>query len=159
MTDYERTTTRETTAVDPVPTAAPATTPTYADPPLTQAPVQATAVRTTEREYVPAGPSGLTTAARIVTFAFGVLQAALILRIILLLLVANQANDVAGLILGITDPFVEPFRGMFAIDRVTADQGSRFDIAAVVALIGWTLIEMLILAAMRIFARRPSEVA
>ena len=159
MTDYERTTTRETTAVDPVPTAAPATTPTQADPPLTQAPVQATAVRTTEREYVPAGPSGLTTAARIVTFAFGVLQAALILRIILLLLVANQGNDVVSLILGITDPFVEPFRGMFAIDRVTADQGSKFDIAAVVALIGWTLIEMLILAAMRIFARRPSEVA
>ena len=160
MTDYERTTTRETTAVDPVPTPAPAPAPTYADPPLTQAPVQtAAAVRTTEREYVPAGPSRLTTAARIVTFAFGVLQAALILRIILLLLVANQGNDVVSLILGITDPFVEPFRGMFAIDRVTADQGSRFDIAAVVALIGWTLIELLILAAMRIFARRPSEVA
>lgn len=155
MTDYERTTTRETTAVDPVPTPAP----TDADPPLTQAPIQATAVRTTEREYVPAGPSGLTTAARIVTFAFGVLQAALILRIILLLLVANQGNDVVGFILGVTDPFVEPFRGMFAIDRVTADQGSKFDVAAVVALIGWTLIEMLILAAMRIFARRPSEVA
>ena len=159
MTDYERTTTRETTAVDPVPTPAPAPAPTYDDPPLTQAPIQATAVRTTEREYVPAGPSGLTTAARIVTFAFGVLQAALILRIILLLLVANTGNDVVGLILGITDPFVEPFRGMFAIDRVTADQGSKFDIAAVVALIGWTLIELLILAAMRIFARRPSEVA
>ena len=159
MTDYERTTTRETTAVDPVPAPAPAPAPTYGDPPLTQAPIQATAVRTTEREFVPAGPSGLTTAARIVTFAFGVLQAALILRIILLLLVANQGNDVVSLILGITDPFVEPFRGMFAIDRVTADQGSKFDIAAVVALIGWTLIELLILAAMRIFARRPSEVA
>ena len=159
MTDYERTTTRETTAVDPVPTPAPVPAPTPADPPLTQAPIQATAVRTTEREYAPAGPSGLTTAARIVTFAFGVLQAALILRIILLLLVANTGNDVVGLILGITDPFVEPFRGMFAIDRVTADQGSKFDVAALVALIGWTLIEMLILAAMRIFARRPSEVA
>ena len=154
MTDYERTTTRETTAVDPVPTPAPTNT----DPPLTQAPTQASAVRTTERAYVPAGPSGLTTAARVVTFAFGVLQAALILRIILLLLVANTGNDVVGLILGITDPFVEPFRGMFAIDRVTADQGSKFDVAALVALIGWTLIEMLVLAAMRIFARRPSDV-
>jgi uncharacterized protein YggT (Ycf19 family) len=59
-----------------------------------------------------------------------------------------------ALILGITDPFVEPFRGMFALDRVTADQGSQLDIAAVVALIGWTLIEMLILAALRIFDRR-----
>lgn len=155
MTDYERTTTRETSAVDPAPATTP---PTNTDPPLTQAPTQASAVRTTERAHVPAGPSGLTTAARIVTFAFGVLQAALILRIILLLLVANAGNDVVGLILGITDPFVEPFRGMFAIDRVTADQGSKFDVAALVALIGWTLIEMLILAAMRIFARRPSDV-
>ena len=46
-----------------------------------------------------------------------------------------------------TDPFVEPFRGMFALDKVTADQGSVFDVAALVALVGWTLIETLILAA------------
>ena len=85
------------------------------------------------------------------------LQAALILRIILLLLVANTGNDVVSLILTITDPFVEPFRGMFAIDRVTADQGSRFDVAALVALIGWTLVEILILAALRIFNRRPAD--
>ena len=148
MTDYERTTTRETTTADP---AAPA----YTDPaaPATQA----ASVRTTERAYVAPGPSGLTTAARVVTFLFGILQAALILRIILLLLVANVGNDVVSLILSLTDPFVEPFRGMFAIDRVTADQGSKFDVAALVALIGWTLVEALILAALRIFSRRPAD--
>ena len=150
MTDYERTTTTESTTVDP---AAPAT---YTDP-APAPPVRGTAVRTTERAYEPAGPSGLTTLARLITFLFGVLQAALILRIILLLLVANTGNDVVSLILTITDPFVEPFRGMFAIDRVTADQGSRFDVAALVALIGWTLVEALILAALRIFARRPAD--
>ena len=63
---------------------------------------------------------------------FGVLQVALILRI-LLLLVANTSNDVVQLILNVTDPFVEPFRGMFDLDRVTADQGSTLDIAAIVA--------------------------
>lgn len=144
MTDYERTTVRESTVVDPV---APA--PTYAEPAA-----QATAVRTTERAYEPAGPSTSSVIARFVTFLFGVLQAAIILRIILLLLVANQGNDIVALILSLTDPFVEPFRGMFAIDRVTADQGSRLDIAAIVALIGWTLIELLILAGLRIFDRR-----
>ena len=154
MTDYERTTVRETTTSDP---AVPATT-APVGPPVASPPVHETAVRTTERAYSPAGPSGVTTAARVVTFLFGILQAALILRIILLLLVANQGNDVVSLILGITDPFVEPFRGMFAFDRVTADSGSRFDIAAVVALVGWTLVEMLILAALRIFSRRPAEV-
>jgi uncharacterized protein YggT (Ycf19 family) len=144
MTDYERTTTRETT-VDP---AAPAYTEPGAPP--------ASSVRTTERAHVAAGPGGLTTAARVVTFLFGILQAALILRIILLLLVANTGNDVVSLILNITDPFVDPFRGMFSIDRVTAGE-SKFDVAALVALIGWTLVEALILAALRIFSRRPAD--
>jgi uncharacterized protein YggT (Ycf19 family) len=137
MTDYERTTTHQTATTDPVVT----------EP-------RSTAVRTTERSYTPAGPSGATLAARLVTFLFGVLQVALILRIILLLLVANPGNDVVQLILTVTDPFVEPFRGMFQLDRVTADQGSTLDIAAIVALIGWTLVEMLILALIRVFDRR-----
>ena len=144
MTDYERTTVTDRQVVDPA-------------VPIAAAPAVASSVRTTEREVVPAGPSGASTAARIVTFAFGVLQVALILRIILLLLVANPGNDVVGLILGITDPFVEPFRGMFSLDRVTADQGSMLDIAAIVALIGWTLVELLILAAIRIFDRRDQR--
>jgi uncharacterized protein YggT (Ycf19 family) len=148
MTDYERTTVRETTTADPaIPVVDPAA-------PAVVPPAHAATTRTTERAFEPAGPSGVSTVARIVTFAFGILQAALILRIILLLLIANQGNDIVSLILSITDPFVEPFRGMFSIDRVTADSGSRFDVAAVVALIGWTLVELLILAGLRIFDRR-----
>ncbi len=147
MTDYERTTTRETTTVDPAAPAAPGT---------SEPATQAASVQTTERAYVAPGPSGVTTASRVVTFLFGILQAALILRIILLLLVANPDNDVVALILNITDPFVEPFRGMFSIDRVTAGE-SKLDVAALVALIGWTLVEALILAGLRIFSRRPSD--
>ncbi|CAN5494556.1 hypothetical protein BH20CHL7_BH20CHL7_18130 [soil metagenome] len=148
MTDHERTTVRETTTADPaVPVVDPAV-------PAAAPPAHAASVRTTERAFRPAGPSGASTIARVVTFAFGVLQAALVLRIILLLLIANQGNDIVAAILTVTDPFVEPFRGMFAIDRVTADSGSRFDVAAAVALIAWTLIELLILAALRIFDRR-----
>lgn len=133
MTDYERTT-RETSTADP-----------------------AVGVRTTESRVTTAGPGGVTTIGRLVTFIFGVLQVALILRIVLLLLVANAGNDVVRLILDVTNPFVEPFRGMFALDRVTADQGSVFDIAAVVALIGWTLVELLVLALLRVFDRRSPE--
>jgi hypothetical protein len=33
---------------------------------------------------------------------------------------------------------------------------SRLDVAALVALIGWTLVETLILAALRIFNRQPA---
>jgi uncharacterized protein YggT (Ycf19 family) len=138
MSDIERTTTHQTTSVDP--------TPGYRDP--------NTATSTTERTYVPPGPGAAAVAARFVMFLFGVLQVALILRVILLLLVANPGNDVVQLILNLTDPFVEPFRGMFQLDKVRADQGSVLDIAAIVALIGWSLVEMLVLALIRVFDRR-----
>ena len=151
MTDYERTTTRETTVTDPTPT----TRHPVAD--RDEVPVRDT-IRTSEREVRTAGPSVSSVVGRFVTFLFGVLQAALILRIILLVLVANQGNDIVALILGVTDPFVEPFRGMFALDRVTGDQGSTLDIAAIVALIGWTLVELLILAMLRLLDRRETVV-
>jgi len=145
MTDYDRTTTRET--VTEVPAAA--------DPYVASA--AATSVRTTETAHVAPGPGGAAMATRIVTFAFGILQALLILRIILLLLVANRGNDIVQFILNITQPFVDPFIGMFSLNRVTADQGSVLDVAAIVALIGWTLIELLILAAIRLFSRRTTD--
>ncbi len=144
MTDYERTTTTETRS-EPVVTR---------DPAVADARVR----RTTERYVDSGGPGAASVLARIVTFLFGILQVLLVLRIILLLLVANPGNDVVSFVLGATDPFVEPFRGMFQLDRVTADQGSVLDVAAIVALIGWTLVEALILAAIRIFSRRPAEV-
>jgi uncharacterized protein YggT (Ycf19 family) len=144
MTDYERVTTRETTAVDP------------AVDPMTASPAVASTVRTTDRAYVAAGPSGATTAARIVTFAFGILQVLLILRIVLLLLVANPGNGLVDAIFSITQPFVEPFINMFSLDKVTSG-ASVLDVAAIVALIAWTLVEALILAGLRIFQPRRAE--
>ena len=141
MTDYERTTVRQTEVVEPL-----------ADPADPAAGM--TAVRTTERASTPAGPGTSATLQRIVVFVFGVLQVALILRVILLLLGANTGNQVVDLILTVTDPFVEPFRGMFSLDRVGDAGGSLLDVAAIVALIGWTLVEALILALLRIFDRR-----
>lgn len=155
MTDYERTTTQETTTTPPVatePYVAPAAAPVAATP----APV-ATSVRTTDTAHVAPGPGAATYATRIVTFLFGILQVLLILRIILLLLVANRGNDVVQFVLNVTQPFVDPFIGMFSLNKVTADQGSVLDVAAIVALIGWTLIEALILAAIRIFSRRTTD--
>jgi len=94
---------------------------------------------------------------RLVMLAFGILQALLILRIVLILLVANPGNEVVAFVLGVTDPFVEPFRGMFQLDRVGSDAGSVLDVAGGVALLGWTLIEMLVLAALSIGARRGED--
>ncbi len=142
MTEYQRTTTQQTNTTDA-----------YGAP----APVAST-VRTTDT-YVAPGPGGATLAARIVTFAFGILQVLLILRIILLLLVANPGNDVVSFVFNITQPFVEPFVNMFSLNHVTADQGSVLDISAIVALIAWTLVEALVLAGIRIFSRRSTATA
>ena len=58
---------------------------------------------------------------------------------------------------GHTEPFVAPFRGMFQFDVVAPGNGSVFDFAAVVALIGWLLIYLLIMAILRLADRdRPA---
>jgi uncharacterized protein YggT (Ycf19 family) len=142
MTDYDRTTVRETT--------------TDADPVVTRAASDRDHVVTRESTYR-SGPTGGEVIRRFVILLFGILQGLLILRVILLLLIANPGNDIVALILGVTDPFVEPFRGMFQLERVTADSGSTLDIAAIVALIGWTLVEALIVAVLSLGARRGED--
>ena len=116
------------------------------------------AARRTTTTSVSAGPSGTTMARRVVMLLFGILQVLIILRVILLLLAANQDNSIVQLVLGATDPFVEPFRGIFRLDEVRGRSGSLFDFGAVVALIGWTLIEALVLAIVGIADRRGETV-
>jgi uncharacterized protein YggT (Ycf19 family) len=139
VTDDDRTTVRETTT-DPVD-----------HPGVAQERVVTREARSRS------GPTGGEVIRRIVMLLFGVLQALLILRIVLLLLVANTGNDIVSFILSATNPFVEPFRGVFQLDRVTANQGSTLDVAAIVALIGWTLIEALIVALLSLGARRGED--
>jgi len=141
MTDYQRQTVQETV-----------------DRPLTQAPIapppttvgRTTVTRTTARSKQ--GPNFV----GVVTLIFGILQTLLLLRVLLLLLIANNDNVIVSGILTITDPFVEPFRGMFRLDQVSARSGSMLDIAALVALVGWTLIEALIVAVLRLGDRRTT---
>ena len=126
------------------------------EPPLVAAaPIVATRDRViTERATIAERPGTLDMIRRVVTLVFGILQGLIVLRIILLLLVANRANDIVQLILGITGPFVAPFADMFALERIGNGTGSTLDVGAIVALIGWTLIELLILAILNLGARR-----
>ena len=92
-----------------------------------------------------AGPGPLYYARRVLSLLFGILITLLILRIVLLLLVADPGNSIVDFVYSVTEPFVAPFRGMFQFDAVAS--GDRtLDIAALVALIGWTLIYALIMA-------------
>jgi uncharacterized protein YggT (Ycf19 family) len=104
--------------------------------------------------YVEASPGPLFYVRRVVSLLFGILAVLLALRIIFLLLVANQTNVIVDAVYNITEPFVAPFRGIFNFDEVSPGGASVFDIAALVALVGWLLIYLLIMAILRIGDRR-----
>jgi len=58
-------------------------------------------------------------------------------------------------ILNTSQIFVGPFEGMLRTNALSSG-GSLLDIAAILALIGWTVVEALVLAAVGIFKREPS---
>ena len=99
---------------------------------------------------VSSGPGALYYARRIISLLFGILAVLIGLRILLLLLVANQTNSIVDFVYGVTEPFVAPFRGIFNFDAVSPGGGSVLDVAAVVALIGWLLIYLLLMAILRL---------
>jgi hypothetical protein len=100
-------------------------------------------------------PSGGAVAGRIVVFLFGLIQVVILLRIVLLLLDAREGNDLVSFILNASQIFVAPFEGILRTDALRAG-GSVFDVAAVLAIVGWTLLEALILALVGVFRREPA---
>ena len=100
--------------------------------------------------YATTGPGPLTYVRRFVVLVFGIILALIALRFILLLLGANTGNALVDGIYNISEIFVAPFRGVFNLDQYTPNGISRFDVSAVVAFFGWLLIEILVLAILRI---------
>ena len=119
-----------------------------ADPPPANANVNVSSGAGTT--YVDSGPGPLYYARRVIALLFGILFVLLILRIVLLLLGANAGNGIVDGIYSITEPFVAPFRGVFSMDVVRPVGRSVLDIAALVSLVGYVLIELLILAILRL---------
>jgi uncharacterized protein YggT (Ycf19 family) len=103
--------------------------------------------------YAP-GTSPYAGARRIVGVIFGVLVTLIGLRIVLLLLGANAGNALVDFIYGITEPLVAPFRGVFDLDVISPTGVTVLDVAALVALVGWSLIAILIIAILRLPDRR-----
>ena len=85
-------------------------------------------------------PSGGEMLRRLVVLVFGIIQVLIVLRIVLLLLNAREGNDMVQFILNASQIFVAPFIGIFNTDAMQA-VGSILDIAAIAALVGWTVLE------------------
>jgi hypothetical protein len=112
-------------------------------------------VRTDSRRTSVAGPGASEQTRRIVVFLFGLVQVVIAARFVLLLLDAREANGLVAGILSISQLFVAPFEGILRTGAFAA-KGSVFDLTAVVAFIGWTVVELIVIWAIGIFRRQPA---
>src|SRR4249919_159720 len=124
---------------------------------VTKEPVGSTGESTvhTDHRSSTTGPSRPEMTRRIVVLGFGLIQLLIGARIVLLLLDAREANALVSAILSVSQWFVAPFEGILRTDSLNS-AGSQLDIAAIVALVGWTVIELVVLWAVGIFRRDPA---
>lgn len=99
-------------------------------------------------------PSTAEVARRVIYFLFGLIQVVIALRILLLLVNARQANAIVSAILDISQLFVAPFEGILRTNALKAS-GSILDVTAIVALVGWTVLELIVIWAINVFRREP----
>ena len=122
------------------------------DPPAT--PARET-VRTDTHHVSATSPGGSEMTRRVVILVFGLIQLVIGLRWVLLLLDAREANGLVSGILNVSQLFVAPFEGILRTDALHS-AGSTFDVTAIVALVGWTILEMVVLWAVGIFRGRQA---
>lgn len=120
---------------------------------VTEGPTVATGqgtVRTATRRITRSGPGGPEQIRRIIVLVFGLIQIIIGARFVLLLLDAREANGLVSGILSISQLFVAPFEGILRTDFLHA-AGSVLDVTAIVAFVGWTVLELIIIWAVGIF--------
>jgi hypothetical protein len=125
---------------------------------VTQGPTTAAGqetVRTDSHRTTKSGPGGSEMSRRIIIFGFGLIQLVIGARIVLLLLDAREANGLVSGVLNISQLFVGPFEGILRTDSLNS-AGSVLDITAIVALVGITIVELVVLWAVGIFRREPA---
>jgi uncharacterized protein YggT (Ycf19 family) len=110
----------------------------------------------TEVRRVTYTSSPMATIERVVVFVFGIIELLIVARIVLLLVAARESNAIVQFIYNVTDIFVAPFRGILGINEVQSG-ASALDVAAIVALIGWVIIELIVIGLIRVF--RPAATA
>ena len=112
-------------------------------------------VRTDSRRITRTGPGPSEMIRRVVVLVFGLIQLVIGARIVLLLLDARAANDLVAGIFNISQVFVAPFEGILRTDALHSG-GAVLDVAAVVALVGWTILEVIVIWVVGIFRRQPA---
>ena len=112
-------------------------------------------VRTDSQRVTRTGPGAPEYAQRLIVLVFGLIQLLIGARIVLLLRDARPSNDLVAGIMNASQLFVAPFEEMLRTDSLNAG-GSTLDVAAIVALVGWTIVEMIALWVVGILRREPA---
>ena len=112
-------------------------------------------IRTDSRRITTAGPGRSELTRRVLVLVFGLIQIVIAARFLLLLLDAREGNGLVSGILNVSQLFVAPFQGILRTDALHA-AGSTLDVAAVVAFVGWTILELIVIWAVAIFRREPA---
>jgi hypothetical protein len=110
--------------------------------------------RTVTSRRLDVRPSNNETTRRIIVLVFGLIQIVIGLRILLLALDARTGNLLVSIITNLGGVLTAPFQGILRISAV-ASGGSVLDVAAIVALVGWTIVELIALWSLAIFRREP----
>jgi hypothetical protein len=131
---------RTVTTAGPAPAVAPGATP------------ASTSSQTVRTDSTTATPGGSELGRRITVLIFGLIQLVIGARIVLLLLDAREGNGLVSGILNLSQLFVAPFEGILRTDALQSG-GSTFDVAAVVAIVGWTIVELIVIWVLGIFRR------
>jgi hypothetical protein len=112
-------------------------------------------VRTDSQRVTRTGPGAPEYARRLIVLAFGLIQLVIGARIVLLLLDARPANDLVAGVLNVSQVFVAPFEGILRTDALSAG-GSTLDVTAIVALVGWTILQLVLIWAVGMLRREPA---
>jgi hypothetical protein len=114
--------------------------------------------RTVSTRRLDVRPSNNETTRRIVVLVFGLVQIVIGLRIVLLLLDAREGNVLVSIINNIGGVLIAPFEGILRTNALTSG-GSILDVAAIVALVGWSIVELIVLWSLGIFRHEPASQA
>jgi hypothetical protein len=124
-------------------------------PPPSPGPVSERTVRTADHETFAPAPARPEMARRVIVLVFGLIQLVIGARIVLLLLDAREGNAIVAAILSVSQVLIAPFEGILRTDALNA-AGSVLDITALVALAGWTILELIAIWVVRLFRRDPA---
>ena len=111
--------------------------------------------RTVTSRRLDVRPSNNETTRRVVVLVFGLIQIVIGLRIVLLALDARAGNLRVSIINNLGGVLIAPFEGILRTNAL-ASGGSVLDVAAVVALVGWTIVELIVIWSLSIFRHEPA---